>query len=55
MIEINNKIDFEIDYKEIEKRKERIRKVWQYKQVDHIPIGIYVIDNKERFYKRYLR
>ncbi|MBU4450438.1 MAG: hypothetical protein KKE35_03995 [Actinobacteria bacterium] len=52
MIEINNKIDFEINYKEIEKRKERIRKIWQYKQVDHIPIGIYVIDNKERFTRK---
>ncbi|MCL4415595.1 MAG: hypothetical protein M1365_02670 [Actinobacteria bacterium] len=52
MIEVNNKIDFEINYIEIEKRKERIRKIWQYKQVDHIPIGIYIIDNKERFTRK---
>lgn len=52
MIEINNKIDFELDYKEIEKRKDRIRKIWQYRHVDHIPLGIYIIDNKEKFTRK---
>ncbi len=52
MIEINNKIDFELDYNEIEKRKDRIRRIWQYKRVDHIPLGIYIIDNKEKFTRR---
>ena len=49
MVEINNCINFEINPKEIQKRKERIRKAWQYKRVDHIPLGIYIIDNKEGF------
>ena len=46
---MENKIDFEINYKEIEKRKNRIRGIWEYKKVDHIPLGIYIIDNKEEF------
>ncbi len=46
---LENKIDFEINYKEIEKRKDRIRDIWEYKRVDHIPLGIYIIDNKEKF------
>jgi hypothetical protein len=52
MTEINNKIDFELDPKEIERRKDRIRKTWQYKHVDHIPLGIYIIDNKEKFTRK---
>jgi hypothetical protein len=51
MKEIENTIDFEINHKEIDMRKERIRKTWQYKRVDHIPLGIYVIDNREGFTK----
>ncbi len=49
MSKISNKIDFEIDSVEIEKRKNRIRNTWEYKRVDHIPIGIYVVNNKEGF------
>jgi len=52
MMEISNKINFELDHKEIEKRKERIRRIWQYKQVDHVPLGIFIIDNKERFTRK---
>jgi len=46
---LENKIDFEINNIEIEKRKDRIRDIWEYKKVDHIPLGIYLIDNKEGF------
>lgn len=46
---LENKIDFEINNEEIEKRKDRIRDIWDYKIVDHIPLGIYIIDNKEEF------
>jgi len=48
-IVLENIIDFEVDNKEIEKRKDRIRDIWDYKKVDHIPLGIYIIDNKEGF------
>lgn len=34
----------EINHNEIEKRKENIRRVWDYKKVDHIPIGIWLDD-----------
>ena len=46
---MENKIDFEINNKVIEKRKDRIRNIWEYKKVDYIPLGIYIIDNKEEF------
>jgi hypothetical protein len=49
MAEIINRIDFEIDRTEIEKRKERIRKIWNYETVDHIPLGLYVLDNSAGF------
>jgi len=52
MAEIINKIDFEIDLNEINKRKNRIRKTWQYCRTDHIPLGLYVIDNKEKFTRK---
>ena len=48
MVEINNKIDFEIDLSKINLRKERIRKIWQYCRADHIPLGLYIVDNKIR-------
>lgn len=34
----------DIDHKEIEKRKERVRRTWAYKKVDHIPIGFFLED-----------
>jgi hypothetical protein len=34
----------EINHREIEKRKERIRRVWDYKKVDHIPLGFFLED-----------
>lgn len=34
----------DIDPKEIEKRKERFRRVWNYQPVDHIPMGFYLDD-----------
>lgn len=34
----------DIDHNEIERRKEIIRRVWEYKKVDHIPIGIWLDD-----------
>lgn len=49
---LNNKIDFEINPSVINLRKERIRKIWQYYSVDHIPLGIYVADNKEKFSRK---
>jgi hypothetical protein len=49
MKEIINRIDFEVDCVEIEKRKERIRKIWNYERVDHIPLGLYVLDNSAGF------
>jgi hypothetical protein len=49
---IDNKIDFEIDSNKINLRKDRIRKIWQYKKVDHIPLGLYIIDNKEKFTRK---
>ncbi|MHB1345853.1 MAG: hypothetical protein ACYCXK_00010 [Candidatus Humimicrobiaceae bacterium] len=49
---IENKFDFDIDLIAIEKRKQRIRDIWQYKKVDHIPLGLYVIDNKEEFTRK---
>lgn len=33
-----------IDHCEIERRKEILRRVWEYKKVDHIPIGIWLED-----------
>ncbi|MHB1276655.1 MAG: uroporphyrinogen decarboxylase/cobalamine-independent methonine synthase family protein [Candidatus Humimicrobiaceae bacterium] len=49
---IKNNIDFNIDINEIEKRKQRIRDIWQYKKVDHIPLGLYVVDNREKFTRK---
>ena len=46
---IENKIDYNFDTNVIEKRKQSIRNVWQYKRVDHIPLAFYVIDNIEKF------
>lgn len=52
MAEIKNRIDFEINNTEIEKRKERIRKIWRYEHVEHIPLGIYIVNNKEQFTRK---
>ncbi len=49
MVKINNKIDFDVDFGEVEKRKDRIRKIWNYERVDHIPIVGWVMDNPEDF------
>jgi len=49
MKEIINRVDFEVDHIEVEKRKERIRKIWNYERVDHVPLGLYVIDNRGGF------
>jgi len=49
---IENKFDFDINSLAIERRKQRIRDIWQYKKVDHIPLGLYVIDNKEKFTRK---
>ena len=49
MKEIINRVDFEVDRTEIEKRKERVRKIWNYERVDHVPLGLYVIDNRGGF------
>lgn len=38
-------LDFEIPVREIEKRKQVVRDVWEYKKVDHIPIMITVNSN----------
>lgn len=38
-------LDFEIPTKEIEKRKQLIRDVWNYKKVDHIPIMLNIVSN----------
>ena len=46
---LENKVDFEINNEDIENRKDRIRDIWEYKRVDHVPLGIYIIDNKEEF------
>jgi uroporphyrinogen-III decarboxylase len=34
----------DIDHNEIEKRKDRVRRAWEYKKVDHIPIGFWIDD-----------
>ncbi len=34
----------DIDHNEIEHRKETVRRTWEYKKVDHIPIGIWLDD-----------
>ncbi|NJD02667.1 MAG: hypothetical protein FIA99_08745 [Ruminiclostridium sp.] len=39
-------LDFELPVKEIEKRKQRIRDVWEYKKVDHIPFMITINSNR---------
>jgi hypothetical protein len=49
MKEIVNKIDFDVDHTSVEKRKERIRKIWNYESVDHVPLGLYVLDNNAGF------
>lgn len=38
-------LDFEIPVREIEKRKQRIRDVWNYKKVDHIPVMLQLYSN----------
>lgn len=38
-------LDFEIPLKEIEIRKQRIRDVWEYKKVDHIPFILQINSN----------
>jgi hypothetical protein len=52
MTNINNAIDFDLDFKAIESRRERIRKTWRYERIDHVPLGLYVIDNKEGFTRK---
>ncbi|UCB45828.1 MAG: hypothetical protein JSV25_16775 [Spirochaetota bacterium] len=34
----------EVDHNEIEKRKETISRMWEYKKIDHIPIGVWIDD-----------
>ena len=34
----------DINSREIERRKETVRRVWDYKRVDHIPIGVWIDD-----------
>ncbi|MCL5771710.1 MAG: hypothetical protein M1479_05515 [Actinobacteria bacterium] len=51
-IRIENKIDFEIDISAIEKRKQRIRDIWKYKKVDHVPLGFSIVDNREKFTRK---
>ena len=34
----------DIDHREIERRKEAMRRVWAYRRVDHIPIGVWLDD-----------
>jgi len=38
-------MDFDIPIKEIERRKQVIRDVWEYKKVDHIPVMLTVNSN----------
>jgi hypothetical protein len=33
-----------IDHQEIEKRKETMRRMWEYRPLDHIPIGVWIDD-----------
>lgn len=42
-------LDFEIPVKEVERRKQAVRDVWQYKKVDHIPIMMSVDYNPWNF------
>jgi hypothetical protein len=49
---IKNSIDFNIDHIEVNRRKQRIRDIWDYKKVDHIPLELYVIDNREKFTRK---
>ena len=37
----------DIEHSEIERRKEIVRRVWNYQRVDHIPIGIWLDDFSE--------
>ncbi len=37
----------DIDAREIERRKEHIRRLWAYRKVDHIPIGVWLDDFSE--------
>jgi len=34
----------DIDHSEIERRRETVRRVWEYRRVDHIPIGVWLDD-----------
>jgi hypothetical protein len=52
MANIYNSINFEIDPKKIGFRKERIRRIWRGLEVDHIPLGLYVLDNREKFSRK---
>lgn len=49
---VENKFDFDIDFDVVERRKQRVRDIWQYKKVDHIPLGLYVVDNREKFTRK---
>jgi len=42
-------LDFELPVREIERRKQLIRDVWEYKKVDHIPVMITVNSNPFRY------
>ncbi len=48
-MEIFNTISFDINQAEFAKRKERITRIFDYLRVDHIPVGIFVWDNREDF------
>lgn len=37
-------VTFDIDGKEVERRKETLRRLWRYRRVDHIPVGVWCDD-----------
>ncbi len=42
-------LDFEIPVKEIEKRKQIVRNIWEYKKADHIPVMLNIVSNPNRY------
>lgn len=44
-LELTGLLDFDLPTKEIERRKQVIRDVWNYKKVDHIPVMLSVSSN----------
>jgi hypothetical protein len=49
---LENNFDLDIDFDAVERRKQRIRDIWQYKKVDHVPLGLYAVDNMEEFTRK---